>query len=512
MKIVTALQMRDFDRKTIAAGTPGAVLMERAGARATTHIIYFARQLDPVQAQRYVILTGKGNNGGDGYVCARYLRQQTALPVVIYSACDPAVLQGDAARNAGTLPDGVTVSYKPELRDADFQRGDILIDGLLGTGCRGRLKPPFEQWIPVINRSGRPVIALDIPSGLNGDDGSVGSDAVRADLTITIGLPKTGLYLGHGPEYCGRLRLVDIGLPAALTQPEDNDLTMPFAADLAPRLGRLPVMAHKNIMGRVLVIGGSREYGGAPFLSAMAAGRAGAGYVRLALPRTAATTVAAWPSLVLHRPDDDGRGSFSAASIPEITVLLEHSDALVVGPGLGRSRSLVELLDFIIGCQLPTVWDADALNLIAELPELYRGRDNHILTPHPGEMKRLLRGFGLEEYLDRDRISQVRALTAAVDATVVLKGPQTVIGSPDGRLSLNSSGSPALAKAGSGDCLGGMIGTFAAQGMEAFEAAETAVFLHGLAAELSPMGMRALRPEDLLDLIPAAMKHLSPFA
>ena len=513
MRIVTALQMRDFDLKTIAAGTPGAVLMERAGFGAVGHLLEFTRLLDPVQVKRFVILAGKGNNGGDGYVCARYLKQLTSCKVAVYSACDLSVLQGDAARNAGKLPDGIEVSFKPELCDRDFQSGDILIDGLLGTGFNGKLKPPYDQWMAVINRSGRPVMALDIPSGLNGNDGSVGSDAVHADLTVTIGMPKTGLYLDRGPEYCGRLRLVDIGIPAVFTARSENDLNMPFAADIAPRLGRLPVNSHKNTLGRVLVIGGSRAYGGAPFLSAAAAGRTGAGYVRLAVPRSAASETTPWPSLVFSRvADADGEGTFSEVSIPEITALLERSDALVIGPGLGQSRSLVKFLDFFGRCPLPAVFDADALNLIAEIPALYHGKDSSILTPHPGEMKRLLTGFGLEEYLDQDRIAQVRALADTVNSTIVLKGPQTIIGSPDGRLSINSTGSPALAKAGSGDCLSGMIGAFAAQGMDAFEAAETAVFLHGLAGELSPLGMRGLRPEDLIELIPAAMKYLSPFA
>ena len=512
MKIVTASQMRDLDLRTIAAGTPGAVLMERAGAGATNHIMDFTRQLAPFPLRRFVLLAGKGNNGGDAYVCARYLKHLSPLKITIFSVCELSALQGDADRNAGKLPDGIEVRVKDQLAPEDFLPGDVIIDGLLGTGINGRLKPPYDQWISVVNRTTAPVIALDIPSGLNGDDGSVATEAIRADLTIVIGLPKTGLISGHGPELCGRLRLVDIGLLPELTAKNSDDMEMPFADDIAPRFGRVPPAAHKNSRGRLLVDGGSAKYCGAPILAAGAAGRCGAGYVKLAIPESVPLKTTVWPSLVLTPLHDDGAGSFAESSIPQLSALLEHCDAMVFGPGLGNSRGLVKVLNSLAACKLPMVFDADALNLIAELPELYFGKDSNILTPHPGEMKRLLTGFSLEEYLDKDRLSQARALADATDSTIVLKGHRTVICSPDGRLSVNSSGSPALAKAGTGDCLSGMIGTFLAQGFDPFEAAETAVFIHGLAGELSPHGMRGTRPEDLIDLIPTAMKQISPFA
>ncbi len=512
MKIVTASQMRDLDLRTIAAGTPGSILMERAGSGAATHILDFISRLDPVQVRRFVLLAGKGNNGGDAYVCARLLRQMTPHKITVYSVCELSSLQGDADRNAGKLPDGIEVIVKKQLAPADFHPGDIIIDGMLGTGINGKLKPPYDQWIPVVNQTCLPVISLDIPSGLNGDDGSVASAAIKADMTVIIGLPKTGLTIGAGPELCGILRLVDIGILPDLTAKDLDDVDMPFNADIAPRLGRIAPQVHKNSRGRLLIAGGSGKYCGAPFLCAAAAARTGAGYIRLALPRSVDIHVAPWPSLVLNRLADDKMGSFSDESIPAMGELLNRSDAMVIGPGLGNARSLVKFMNYISTCKLPIVFDADALNMIAEVPELYLGKDSNILTPHPGEMKRLLSAFSLDEYQDQDRTNQARALADATDSTIVLKGHRTIVCSPDGRLSINSTGTPALAKAGTGDSLSGMIDTFAAQGFDPFEAAETAVYIHGLAGELSPYGMRGLRPEDLIDLIPVAMKHISPFA
>ncbi len=511
MKIVSATEMRELDKRTIESGISGNILMERAGAGAVEHILDYTFALPQEHVKRFVLLAGKGNNGGDAYVCARLLEEQTDLEVVIYSVCHKSELKGEAAVSAEQLSDSVPVIFKEELDVTDFKRGDIIIDGLLGTGISGPLKAPYEQWINCVNNSNRPVISLDIPSGLNGTSGMFTTAAIIADLTITIGLPKHGLYLESGPEYCGQLRLVDIGIPEEFLNAIPEGFTMPFADSMAPKLGRIPAVSHKNSRGKLLVIGGSSQYAGAPFLAARSAMRSGAGYVKLAVPQTIAG-IYKTPSLVTVSMPEGDAGSFGRESISELEEIINNSDAVVIGPGLGNARSLVPFMEYICSRPLPIVFDADALNQIALLPDIYQGKDSNILTPHPGEMKRLLEGFDLEEQAFNSRTEQAQALAEATDSTIVLKGHRTVICSPDGRLSINSTGGPALSVAGTGDCLSGVIGAFAAQGMDPFEAAEIGVFLHGLAGEMSPYGMRGMIPEDLIELIPQAMQAISPFA
>lgn len=512
MRLVTAETMRELDGATIASGVSGVsgeLLMERAGSGAVGHILEFAATLHEAHARRFVLLAGKGNNGGDAYVCARCLHELGA-ETVLYSPFGVEELSGEAALNAGRMPELSRCHFNTVPAAGVFREGDIIIDGLLGTGFSGAPRGPVKEWIEAVNASGMPVVSLDIPSGLDGGSGRVSGVAIRADLTVCIGLPKLGICLGAGPEHCGLLRCVDIGI-------KDDDAAegprMPFFGDIRPRLGRVPTLSHKNRRGRLLVLGGSEQYGGAPFLAACAAVRTGAGYVKMLMPGSAGGRIPVPPSLVLCPLPDGGTGSFGEVSLSGLDGLLNAgSDALVTGPGLGRGRGLVPFLSHVCGLSLPMVFDADALNLIAEIPEIYMGKDTNVLTPHPGEMKRLLSGFDLEDHLNSDRMTQAAVLAERLDSTVVLKGPRTVICSPDGRMSINSTGSPALAKAGTGDCLAGMIGAFLSQGMEAFEAAEAAVFIHGLAGELSACGQRGLTAESLVEGIPLAMRRISPFA
>ncbi|MBN2643324.1 MAG: NAD(P)H-hydrate dehydratase [Victivallales bacterium] len=512
MKTVSAAEMRELDSRTIQSGISGEILMERAGTGAVEHILEFAARLDARHRKRFVLLAGKGNNGGDAYVCARHLAEKHACEVIVYSVCNCEDLRGDALLNARRIPSDIKIIHKEQLEDKDFLSGDIIIDGLLGTGFSGTLRAPYNQWIECVNRSRRPVVALDIPSGLDGTTGLAASLAIKADMTVSIGLPKHGLYMKDGSEYCGLLRLVDIGIPREYINEIPEGIIMPFADDMLEVLDRIPPFSHKNTRGRLAVIGGSNRYTGAPMLAAKAAMRSGAGYVKLVLPRSIAIDQHPLPSLVrVHLPDGDS-GSFTQESITALKSIITSNDALVIGPGLGNDRSLVPFMEYICSQSLPMVFDADALNLIAQIPDVYKGNDSNILTPHPGEMKRLLEGFDLDHQLYPSRIDQARALAEASDSTIVLKGHRTVICSPDGRCAVNSTGCAALAIAGTGDCLSGIIGTLAAQGFDAFDAAVAGVYIHGLASELSHCGMRGMIPEDLIELIPMAMRKISPFA
>lgn len=512
MKIVSSLQMRELDKLTIKSGVSGEVLMERAGIGAGRHILEFISSLHPSHVKRFLLLAGKGNNGGDAYVVARYLSQNSLIPVKVLSICSMDELTDDARLNAGKLPAGVSCEFRKDLACEDFQTGDIVIDGLLGTGISGILRPPFENWMDAVNSRNLPVISLDIPSGLNGDDGSVAGSAIKADLTITIGLPKKGLVSGSGPSLCGRIRCVDIGIPPVFIDKIGSPMEMIFDSDVRKHLGRLEMNSHKGSTGHVLVAGGCRKYNGAPMLSAAAALRTGAGLVTVAIPENL-QPVQQMLALVVRKLPDKGKGYFCPSSIPELAKLIEMADSVVIGPGIGNEPSVIKMMLSLFNFEKPAVFDADALNIISQVPDIFLKRKHpSVLTPHPGEMKRLLRGFGLDQLLEAERTVQASALAEKTNSIVVLKGNRTVIAAKGKPLSINGSGSPALATAGTGDVLSGMIGSFIAQGLDPFEASISAVFIHGLAGENGKFGMRGLTADDLVGLIPETMKMISPFA
>ncbi len=511
MNLVTAAQMKQIDQRAMGeGGIPGTVLMERAGTGAAREILEFAQDLAPRHARRLVLLAGRGNNGGDAWVAARVLAETGPLPVRLISVCPPADLPADARHHAERLPATVSCDIRETPQGDEFADGDIVVDALLGTGIAGAPRAPYDAWIKAINAAGLPTIALDLPSGLNGDDGSA-ELAVQADLTVTFGLPKRGLILGHGPHLCGRLRRVDLGLPDSLLPVEKADLEMVFADDIRPLLPRLAMDTHKGRRGHLLVIGGSHRYLGAPHLAAQAALRGGAGLVTLVLPESAGT-LPHQSAIILRRIDCDGCGSFSASSLPQIEELLEEADAAVVGPGLGDSPRALDLLLGILAHETPLVLDADALNQLAGRPELVKRPWPTVVTPHPGEMFRLLSGYSLDVLKKADRLTQARGLAAHLAATVVLKGHRTVIAAPDHPARINTSGCPALATAGSGDVLAGFLGAFLAAERPPAEAAMAAVFLHGLAGELWDGAARSLTADDLIPLLSAALRHTSPFA
>jgi len=504
--------MRELDRITIESGIPGEALMERAGTGAGEFILEFLSSLHASHARRFVMLAGKGNNGGDAYVVARFLSRKTSIPVKIFSTCGIDELSGDAKANAEKLPGGISFEACGELKPSDFSDGDIIIDGLLGTGISGPLRKPFGQWIGTVNSLGNPVISLDIPSGLNGDNGSIADAAVKADLTITIGMPKTGLFVGQGPATCGRLRLVDIGIPGRFIEKISSDINSIFESDVRKFLGRIDMNSHKGSRGHVFVLGGSWKYGGAPFLAGEAALRSGSGLVTVAVPESL-PPARHMLSLIVRKIPDKGSGFFSADPFPLVSKLISASDSAVVGPGISDESSVRDLVQLLSAVEKPIVFDADALNIISKNPEIIVKRIYpSVLTPHPKEMKRLLKGFGLEKLINAERLAQATALADKTHSTVVLKGHRTIVAARGRKPYVNSSGSPALATAGSGDVLSGMIASFIAQGISSFEASMCAVFIHGLAGEEGSFGIRGLTADDLPGIIPGTMKRISPFA
>ena len=515
MKAISVEQMRELDGRSIKkAKIPGFVLMERAGFGCGEKIIEFIEdRIHFNHIKRFVILAGKGNNGGDAYVVARYLYENTDIEIIIYSICDLEKLGDDSKKHAGLIIEDVDYSIKKKLTDKDFRQGDVIIDGLLGTGATGSLRKPYDNWILTVNTSLLTVISLDVPSGLNADDGLIAENCIMADMTLTMALPKRGLVIRKGPEYCGLLRCVDIGVPQEYIDETESDFEVYFDCDAKKYLTRMPVKSYKNSVGSVLIIGGSQEYYGAPFLSALTAQRAGAGMVRVAVPESIERIPDVSLSLIVTKIKDNGNGYFGLESLKELKPLIDKSDVIVLGPGIGTERDTFLFVREILKSQKPLIIDADALNIIAESPEIYHKNDANILTPHPGEMKRLLEAFDLEHFNDQSRESKAEALAECLDSIIVFKGARTVTASPDGQITINSSGCPALATAGSGDSLTGIIAALNAKAREDYYAATAAaVFIHGMTGEISPFGNRGFIADDIHELIPEAMLRISAFA
>lgn len=516
MHVISVSEMRRLDAAAMAAGVSGEQLMFNAGAHAAAEILRFVERYPRRHRQSFTVLAGKGNNGGDAWVVADALTKK-GHRVALFSTCPIAQLPEAAQRHAAKLPAAVPVTF---LADADHDLpapylapGTIVVDGLLGTGLRGEPTGIYARLIAQVNAAGLPVIALDIPSGLNGDTGH-GALAITADLTVTMAYPKIGLLTGDGPRRCGLIRIVDIGLPGPVA-----DTAAPVAAafaetDARARLARRPFDAHKNTFGHVLCVAGSRQYPGAPFLAGEAALRSGAGLVTVAIP--AGTTCPPHAkALIIARIGSPHEEMFSPGALPAMHELLPGKNALLYGPGTGRGLE-PDLLRLLLAARQPVVIDADGLRLLAAYPEML-ALDNAsapvILTPHPGEMAALLTGFQLTGLLHAPRPEQAKALAAATGALVVLKGQGTIIAAPGAALPFyNLSGNPALATAGTGDVLAGMIAAFLAQGLPPVDAAALAVFVHGHAADLAPAPQRSLIADDLPTLIPAAMADLNPLA
>ena len=485
--LYNAAQVRELDARLIAAGTSGFDLMQRAA-----HAAWRALRRSWPDAGAVTVLAGRGNNAGDGYLLAA-LGQRAGWQVRVLAVGDPQTLQGDAALAYAEARD-CGVAIEPWRAEAPLQ--GVLVDALLGTGLSGAVREPYASAIAAINASGRPVLAVDLPSGLCANTGQVLGQAVRADLSVTfIGL-KLGLFTADGPDRVGALVFDDLQADPGIVAQVPSEAVRLDHGSLARVAPRSPT-AHKGSFGQVLVIGGDLGTGGAALLSAEAALRCGAGMVTLA---TRPEHVGA--SLV-RRPEVMCSGVESTYSL---TALLERADVLVVGPGLGQAPWGRSLISAAAQREQPQVWDADALNLLAsgavELPS------GCLITPHPGEAARLLQCSVGE--VQADRPAAARALAQRYGCVALLKGAGTLIAAPDGRLALCDRGHPAMASAGLGDVLAGVLGALLAQQLAPFEAACLGAWLHASAGErLGTLG-RGLAASDLIPVIRQLFEEQSP--
>ncbi|MEP7313505.1 MAG: NAD(P)H-hydrate dehydratase [Pseudomonadota bacterium] len=479
--LYSVAQVREMERSAIAAGTPGYSLMKRAGEGA----LRVLRSRWPT-AMHIAVVCGGGNNGGDGYVLARFA-QAAGLTVTVLAASDTARLRGEAKAAHQDL----IASHIPVHRytQAALLEAEVIVDALLGIGATAPLSEPLQAVIREMNACGRPIFSLDLPSGLDGDSG-VAAEPVRASATVSFVALKTGLMIGDGPEYTGALHFDDLEIAVPDERKVPPRLIRLMDTDIAQALPRRARSAHKASFGRVLIIGGGVGMPGAVRLAGEAALRAGAGLVSVASrPEHLAAVVGACPELMFHALGD-------AAPLAE---LLRHADVVAMGPGLGRSEWSQQIFSAVLAQRpagQPLVVDADALNLLAALPTRQRC-DDWILTPHPGEAGRLLGQTAAQ--VQKDRLGALETLVAERGGIVVLKGAGTLLGAAGRRPALCERGNPGMAIPGMGDVLTGTIAGFLAQCRDTWLGARAAVMAHACAGDsLARSGERGLLASEVV--------------
>jgi len=514
MKVVTAKQMQELDRLASSQyNIPTALLMERAGERLLDAV---RAHLETLAGKRIVIVAGKGNNGGDGLVLARLLRQHPCT-VDTYLAVDESALNGLAKDQWQRLRQaGGRIADRAGWTIDQFRKtaagADMVVDALLGTGLTKPVEGIYAELIGAINEAGTPVLAVDLPSGINADTGAVMGVAVTAALTVTFALPKLGLLLHPGAARAGRVVIGDIGIPQAAV--EQLALTVEQITPDSIRHALTPraPQQHKGDFGHLLVIAGSEGKMGAAAMCALGALRAGVGLVTVAAPRSQNAVIQTLVMEAMSAPLTETAGhTLAEAALPDLLQLAAGKRAVALGPGLSlhpETQSLVRALAPRLLC--PLVIDADGLNAIAgHEPATVARRAPTVLTPHPGEMARLL-GSTVER-VEQDRPSAAREAARRYRAWVALKGAHTLLADPDGRLWINTTGNPGMATGGTGDVLTGVLGAFLAQTLPLPDAATAAIYLHGLAGDLAArqVGEMSLIAGDLLTFLPAAFRHTS---
>jgi NAD(P)H-hydrate epimerase len=506
--------MRELDRLAIDTyGIPGVVLMENAGAQ-VARILW--QEYPDLKARRVAVLCGRGNNGGDGFVIARYLHSW-GVSVSVFIMGAPGDIHGDAGVHlnmlqcAGVVPEAVQTSEAAQAVGARLREHDILIDALLGTGLKAEVSGVFQRIIAAMNAAGRPIVAVDIPSGLSADAGTLLGEHVQADLTVTMALPKRGLLLYPAAEHVGRLVVVDIGFPPAVREHAAVHCHVLAAHAFVAQWQARPADTHKGTYGHVLIVAGSPGKTGAGALASLAALRTGAGLVSFALPHALNAAMEAKLTEVMTIPLPESEpGVLGGEATKRIMEWLEDKSALILGPGIGTHPETVRCVyEVLRQVRIPTVLDADGLNALATAPESTGDiQAPLVLTPHPGELARLRRTT--TAVIQADRLAAAQETARACKAVVVLKGAHTVIAEPEGTLYINLTGNPGMATAGSGDVLSGMIGALLGQGYPPSMAARIAVYTHGLAGDLAAtaLGERSLIAGDLVEILPRAFQQL----
>jgi ADP-dependent NAD(P)H-hydrate dehydratase / NAD(P)H-hydrate epimerase len=489
-----AAEMRAVDAWAIERqGVPSLELMERAGAGLARVTAAVARP-GPVR-----VVVGKGNNGGDGLVVARLLREDGhEVDVLTTGALHE--LRGDPRTNLERLPGEPPQPFDP----VRLAGSGVIVDALLGTGFEGSPREPVASAIAAINAAGAPVVACDVPSGVNASSGEVEGEAVRADATATFHAPKLGLLVAPGKEHAGAVESVPIGIPRGAPGPDRAGLMSERLLELYPRRGR---SGSKFASGVVVVVGGSLGLTGAPTMAALSAARAGAGYVQVAVPGPVQPAVDLRLLEQMSRGLPDADGFHTPAGVGVVEQMAERAGAIVLGPGLGRDGGALEFARGVArAVRAPLLVDADGLNAHAGRLELFADRDAPtVLTPHEGELGRLLERDSDE--VARRRLAFVREAAERSGAVVLLKGDDTIVALPGGEAAVSPGGTPALATAGTGDVLSGLIGALLAKRLDAFTAACLGTLAHVLAARAAAdrLGADHVMAGDVIDALPRGL-------
>ncbi len=516
MKVFTAQKMQEIDRRTIEdIGIPGIVLMENAGRGTFSQIM--KRFPDKLKKQVSVIC-GKGNNGGDGFVIARYLNN-IGVNVSVLLLAPEHDIKGDALINltsykkiSGSV---IEVSDKAswiKTFNNFVCKSELIIDAIFGTGLSSEVRGLYRTVIDNLNNlSDVSVVSVDIPSGIDASSGRILGTAVSADLTCTFGFSKTGLVMEPGKSRAGTIEIIDIGIPPNVVKSDDIDTIVPDNDYFHGLLPERKPDSHKGSFGHALIIAGSKGKTGAASLCGMAAMRSGTGLVTLAVPGSMNNAVESKTLEIMTEPLADSiDGTLTKESIPRIIKLLEGKNAVAIGPGLSVTDDTKTLLvEFIKLCQVPVVIDADGLNILAENLSILKNRSSAIiLTPHPGEMSRLT-GLSTRQ-IQENRVETARNFSIEHQVYLVLKGSGTVICNPYGRTFINPTGNPGMASGGMGDALTGIITGLLAQGLNTLDAAVFGVFAHGMAGDIvakenAPTGLLA---SDVIERIPSTLNCL----
>ncbi|NLY18346.1 MAG: NAD(P)H-hydrate dehydratase [Clostridiaceae bacterium] len=512
MKLATPNEMKILDQLAIDIyKIPGILLMENAAL----NIVSKAMEMLAAApcGGKTVVVAGKGNNGGDAYATARHLIQK-GYRVVVISLVERSRITGDAEKFLKILESiGASVIYAADEADIPkiknlLYNSALIIDGIFGTGFYGSVTGIFKSVIEHINKSRAKVLSIDIPSGVNGETGQTGGIAVKADETVTFTLPKPGLFQYPGRIHAGNVTVADIGIPVAAIKQLKPDAELVDKAFFSEHIPERIADGHKNTFGRILAITGSKGMTGAGILTAKAAFKTGSGMVFLAVPDSLSSIYGMAIPEAITIPLKDTDGFITGENL---NVLLEKSelmDTIVIGPGLSSNKqAILWVKTFVTNCKKPMVIDADALNIMAEEPDLLKTRSAAtVITPHPGEFARLT-GLSADE-IRADRIGLALEFSRRWNVTVVLKGAGTVSATPTGEYYINSTGNPVLSVAGSGDVLAGIIGSLMGQGVKHDIASALGVYIHGMCGDILAAGCNrqaGFTAGEICDKIPFAM-------
>lgn len=510
MKVVTTAEIREIDQRAIEDyGIPSVVLMENAGSEAT-------RQIESIMGNLYnkkiAVFAGKGNNGGDGYVVARYLYNQGAK-VKIFLIGSKTDVTGDALINLQIITH-MGIDVIEVANDGDWDKvkiamtfTDCLVDALVGTGFTGQLCGNMAQVVESINKTNKVVIAIDIPSGVDGDTGQIRGVAIKAHHTITFSLPKQGLLLYPGASYAGDVSVTDIGIPRTLLMDENIKQNIITSTAVGQMFVKRSPDVHKGSCGKVLIVAGSKGLTGAAALTAKATVRSGAGLVTLAIAESLHDIMETKLTEVMTRPlAEVAAGVMGQDAVNDIEEMASQSDIVAIGPGLGRHADTMAAVRHIIkNVEKPLVIDADALYALVDYTHiLTEAKAVPVLTPHSGEMARLV-GLTPDE-VNQDRVYITRQAAIEWGSIIILKGARTLVAFPDGEVYININGNAGMATGGTGDVLTGVIAGLMAQGLSSHEAALVGVYIHGLAGDIvARSGMIGMTASDLIRALPAAI-------